>query len=138
MTKVPIVAGSIALLLMPMLTAARDYHGVNWNAVDWKQLCAAVKPLEYRTEQGHVCTRVHPTASQWEKWHDMTGRNKPEPDWDCSQLAQHFDTYATNPGVCEAAFRKSLSRRARYQERYTEPLEAWRRRYFGPWLVGGK
>ena len=45
MTRIT-MAGLITLALMPMLAVARDYHGVNWNAVDWKRLCAAVKPLK--------------------------------------------------------------------------------------------
>ena len=99
---------ALGLVLAPSLAGARELHGVRWDDVDWEQLCASVQPLEYRTEQGHVCPRVHPTAIQWEQWRDMTGRNKPEPDWDCGQLAQHFDNYARGPGICEAAFRSSL------------------------------
>ncbi len=105
--RVPGLAGlALGLALAPSLTGARELHGVRWDAVDWERLCASVQPLEYRTEQGHVCPKVHPTASQWEQWHDMTGRNKPEPDWDCEQLAQHFDNYARGPGICEAGVQK--------------------------------
>ena len=136
--KKTLMAGFMALVLGPTLTGARELHGVRWDAVDWEQVCTSVQPLEYRTEQGHVCPKVHPTASQWEQWHDMTGRNKPEPDWDCDQLAQHFDNYARGPGICEAAFRSALKRRSRYPERYNESFEDWRTRYFEPWLVGKK
>ena len=136
--KKTLMAGFMALVLGPTLTGARELHGVRWDAVDWDGLCASMQPLEYSTEQGHLCHKVHPTASQWEKWHDMTGRNKPEPDWDCDQLAQHFDNYARGPGICAAAFRSSLMRRALYPARYNEPLEDWRASYFGPWLIGRK
>jgi hypothetical protein len=133
-----LIIGIAALALAPTLTDARELHGVRWDTVDWDRLCASVEPLEYSTEQGHVCRRVHPTASQWEKWRDMTGRNMPEPDWDCDQLAQHFDAYSQNAGLCKQAFKNALSRRSRYQERYSESFESWREHHFSPWLVGRK
>jgi len=127
-------------LLVVMASAAdarqRMVEGVPWDAVEWETLCKNVKPLQYKSSTGQVCPKVHPADMVWRKWHDMTGRGKPEPKWNCDAKAQKYERLKKNIGGCKSVFAASLRGRARDKDAYNEPFKVWRARYFGPWIQG--
>ncbi len=130
-------------LLVTLLLAAgaananqRQVAGVPWDAVDWEKLCKNVKPLVYTSSNGQVCPKVHPTATQWSKWHDITGSGRPEPKWHCSILARQYEHRVKSVGKCKSGFGFALRDRVSDPEAYEEPLTIWRARYFGPWIPG--
>jgi len=127
-------------LLVVMASAAdarqRMVEGVPWDAVDWETLCKSVKPLKYTSSTGQVCPKVHPADMVWRKWHDMTGRGKPEPKWNCTAKASTYEHVRKNIGGCKSLFAASLRGRARTPEAYDVSFKAWRARYFGPWIQG--
>jgi hypothetical protein len=130
----PLVAG---LLLAAGAGHAeyRNMHiGVPWDEVDWEELCKGVKPLKYTSSTGQVCPKVHPADSIWKKWHDPTGRGKPEPPWKCESMARRYDANVRTVGKCKHSFGNALEARALSPQDFDEPLEVWRARYFGPWL----
>ena len=128
----------ICLLLAATTAGAgqRMVEGVPWDAVDWEKLCKNVKPLKYTSSTGQVCPQVHPADPVWSKWHDMTGRNKPEPKWRCEAKANRYERLRKNVGGCKSVFAAALRGRARDADAFEEPFKVWRARYFGPWIQG--
>lgn len=129
----------LAVLLLVSTTASaagRQVQGVPWDVVDWETLCKNVKPLAYHNSNGQVCPKVHPAARIWRKWHDVTGREKPEPKWKCETYKKEYERATKKTGACKHMFGIALKVRAMYPEDFDEPLKVWRSRYFGPWLTG--
>ncbi len=129
----------LASLLLAASTAGasqRMHYGVPWDAVDWEKLCKSIKPLTYTSSTGQVCRKVHPADPVWRKWHDMTGRGKPELKWNCEAKAKKYERLRKNVGGCKTGFGAALEARATDPEDYDEPFKAWRARYFGPWIQG--
>ncbi|MGB5830896.1 MAG: hypothetical protein WBG92_02760 [Thiohalocapsa sp.] len=129
---------AISLLLAATTAGAgqRMVEGVPWDAVDWETLCKNVKPLKYTSSTGQVCPKVHPADSVWRKWHDSTGRGKPERKHNCEALAERYERRIKKVGGCKTAFASALRFRASKPEDFDEPLKVWRARYFGPWIQG--
>lgn len=116
--------------------AGNQVQGVPWDAVNWEKLCKNIKPLAYRSSSGQVCPKVHPADPVWRKWHDITGRNKPEPKWRCDSRARKHERATKKITTCKHVFATALNERARHPEDFSESFKVWRARYFGPWLTG--
>ena len=136
MKRIALFGICLALAATTAGAGQRMHHGVPWDAVDWEKLCKNVKPLKYTSSTGQVCPKVHPADSVWRKWHDSTGRNKPELKWNCEAMANKYERLLKNVGGCKSGFGFALKQRARYPEEFDEPFKVWRARYFGPWIQG--
>jgi hypothetical protein len=135
----PKVTLLLAVLVLASASAGafeNRIQGVPWDAVNWEKLCKNIKPLAYRSSSGQVCPKVHPADPVWRKWHDITGRNKPEPKWRCDAIAKKYERAAKKVSRCRALFATALDERAAHPEDFDESVKVWRARYFGPWLTG--
>jgi hypothetical protein len=141
----------LAVLAAGMPAAAADHtvQGVDWDAVPWATFCPSVEAVELRTEAGH-CTTTHPASQAHARWTGF-GMGVKEPKPDCAHLEQEYrkatspklnhGKASNNPGVtwgfCKSAFYEALQLRASQPERFAEPLDQWRKRYFGAYLIHG-
>ena len=120
-------------------------EGVNMNAVPWAKFCPAVKPVELVTGAGS-CSIAHPASYRHKAW-DGFGMSAREPKPNCARFETEFKRLTsprlnTSPGTrvrdrwgyCINAFMKALKERAREPERFSEPFDSWRNRYFGRYL----
>ena len=136
MKRTALIAASLLVAASTAEAGQRMVEGVPWNAVDWEDLCTNVKPLRYTSSTGQVCPKVHPADTVWKRWHDITGRGKPEPKWHCNLKSDKYERLKTNIGGCKSVFGIALEARATDPDDYDEPFKVWRARYFGPWIQG--
>jgi hypothetical protein len=139
----------LALGLLSKSVAAEVVQGVDFGAVPWHSFCPGVEPVPLKTGAG-ACAVSHPAAARHARYIDYTGRGV-EPPPQCGPEKSTFER-ATSPtpgrspndpdpkswAFCQGLWAKALNLRARQPERFDEPLNVWRERYFGPWVLGGE
>ena len=135
---------------VPAIAQAWTVEGVDMDAVPWATLCPEVKAVELRTGAGS-CAVTHPASARHARW-DGFGMSVDEPKPNCKSLEREYRKWtkpkrtggkvSTNTdiawGFCKGAFKRSLELRVSQPQRFEEPFEQWRARYFGPWLGSGK
>ena len=134
---------------VPAIAQAWTVEGVDMDAVPWAKLCPEVKAVELHT--GAVsCPVTHPASKRHARWTGF-GMGVEEPKPKCDQLEEEYRKWISpkliagkpspNPavtwGFCKGAFGIALKQRAREPERYSEPFEQWRERYFAGYIVNG-
>jgi hypothetical protein len=149
-TRTGPVAGlvvALALSAAPAMAADRIVQGVDWDAVPWATFCPSVRPVPLRTGAGD-CPVSHPASARHARW-DGFGLGVDEPKANCTRLEQEYrrltspkliggkpsSNVAVTWGYCMAAFAETLEQRSASPARFSEPLDQWRKRYFGPWLI---
>jgi len=135
---------------IPATVQAWTVEGVDMNAVPWAKFCPDIEAIELNTAAGS-CTVTHPASKRHARWTGF-GMSVDEPKPDCARLEQEYRKW-TSPkliagkpspnlavtwGFCKGAFGVALKQRAREPERYSEPLEQWRDRYFSGYVVSEK
>jgi hypothetical protein len=135
---------------VPAMAQAWTVEGVDMDAVPWATLCPKVKAVELRTGAGS-CATVHPASKRLARWTGF-GMGVEEPKPKCARLEQEYKKWtspkstsgkpSSNPsvtwGFCISAFSGALKQRVREPERYSEPFEQWRDRYFASYIVNGR
>jgi len=134
---------------MPAMAQAWTVEGVDMDTVPWAKLCPEIEAVELRTGAGS-CPTVHPASKRLARWTGF-GMGVEEPKPKCGQLEAEYRKWTSpkliagkpspNPavtwGFCKGAFGIALKQRAREPERYSEPFEQWRHRYFAGYIVNG-
>jgi len=133
---------SLLVLSLPMVANAWTMEGVDMDAVPWAELCPNVEAVVLTTGAG-TCATVHPASHRHAKW-DGFDMGVKEPTLNCRKLEREYErftsprpgaTETTKPrdrwGTCIGAFSRALKLRAKEPARFSEPLDAWRQRYFG-------
>jgi hypothetical protein len=138
------------LAALPAAVSARTVQGVDWDAVPWEIFCPSVKPVELHTGAGS-CAISHPASPKHARW-DGFGMGVDEPKPNCSRLEQDYERL-TSPkliagkrsgntavtwGYCMSAFAQAIELRAKQPERFSEPFEQWRERYFDGYIAKGR
>jgi len=142
-----------ALTCTTLVNAApqRSYieGGIDMNAIDWQTLCPSVEPVQW-TRAGVTCKIVHPASDMLREWVDYGGTQPAPPAPDCQLEETSFKrwttqiTSAVRPwNACTQAFAKAIRLRSGGRIKYEDmAYEAWRAKYFAPWVVtsggGGK
>lgn len=134
---------------MPTVTLARTVQGVDWDAVPWALFCPSVEAVELRTDTSR-CAKTHPASERHARWTGF-GMGVKEPKLDCARLEQEYrqwtrpkriagkasDNPAVTWGYCMSAFYRAIELRANQPQRFAEPFDQWRQRYFGAYLIRG-
>ena len=138
---------SLLVLSLPAVANAWTVEGVDMDAVPWAELCPSVEAIELKTSTG-TCAVTHPASKRHARWNGF-GMGVEEPKPKCDQLEKEYRKLtepklvggkpSPNPGVtwgfCKAAFGMALKHRAREPDRYAEPLDQWRQRFFAGYIV---
>jgi len=144
------LAPGLMLGLAPAKVSAEVVQGVDFGAVPWQTFCPSVEPVPLKTGAGD-CPMSHPASLRHARWKDPAGMGLPEPAPRCKPEVGTYER-ATKPSVgrsmddpdprawafCGSLWRRALNLRAQEPERFDEPLDVWRARYFGPWVLGGE
>jgi hypothetical protein len=129
---------------LPVAVSARTVQGVDFDTVPWATFCPSIKSGELHTGAGD-CPVVHPASTEHARWDNLgTGVKERKPN--CKRLEKQYRQLTTPKVIggkkswaaCTVAFSRILNMRAMQPERFAEPFEQWRDRYFGPGLTGGK
>ena len=141
--KVMTKAAALVAVLVAGPAIARNWYGVDMDAVPWPKFCAGTQPVPVERGGGR-CEVSHPASPYHGRFRDWSGRGKnPPPTCDIAAseyrrwtvpVAQVQDPWAQ----CASAWGSAIKARAQEPERFAEPFAAWRQRYFAPWLVGGE
>jgi len=140
MKLVMTAAALVAVMTAPV--SAREWHGVDMDAVPWATFCPSVQAVA--VERGGVrCAVSHPASPYHGRFRDWSGRSKNPPP-NCDIAADQHRRWTTpvervqDPWAqCRMAWSRALQARATEPERFAEPFADWRGRYFSAWLADG-
>ena len=151
MRKTRVTEMTKRILLVAMLAtsfsttvSARTVRGVDIDVVPWETFCPSVESVALHTSSGD-CAVVHPASAEHARWNDLgTGVKERKPN--CSRLEREYRQLTepkdingkTSWAACTSAFARALNMRTMQPERYAEPFEQWRERYFGRWMSGAR
>ena len=130
---------------VPAASPAWTVEGVDMDAVPWAELCPRIEAVALRTDAGS-CPVTHPASKRHAQW-DGFGMGVKEPKPNCKQLEREYERF-TSPragttsetkvadrwGNCIGAFSRALKQRASEPDRFSEPLDQWRQRYFAGYI----
>lgn len=137
--KALVLVATLAAAL-PAAVSARTVQGIDLDAVPWDDFCPSIESVELHTGAGD-CPIAHPASTEHAGWDDLgTGVKERKPN--CARLEKEYRQLTTPKVIggktswisCSTAFARVLNMRAMQPERFAEPFEQWRARYFGPWL----